>query len=163
MALKTAILAVSLSILNGSFCLASYMFYKIVHEGYTPISGITSLDVFTFASILQCASRCSNLNGLCRGFIYQSSVCVNISTSNNNCQLVSFADPSLVTLGQVKNVCRRFYVADPWNNEIAIPEAGKLSKVAWLTNEKPYRLSKQGNNEIASDRRGHCDVRYQRK
>jgi hypothetical protein len=137
MALKISILPVSVMILNGSFCLASITFYKIVQEGYTPLCGITSLGVFTFASILQCASRCSNLNGLCRGFIYQSIVCANTSTSDETCHLLSFADPSLVTLGPVKNVCRRFYVADPWNNQITHPEAGKLS-YSWLPNENAY-------------------------
>lgn len=126
MALITAILLASVMILNGSFCLASFTFYKTVQEGYTPLCGITSLDVVTFASILQCAAKCSNLNGTCRGFIYQSTACLNISTSNNNCQLVSFANPSLVTLGRVRNVCRRFYVADPWNKIMHL-EAGKLS------------------------------------
>jgi hypothetical protein len=127
MALNIAILPLSVMILNGSVGLASFMFYKIVQEGYTPLCGITSLDIFTFSSISQCAARCSKLNGLCRGFIYQSSVCVNNSTSYVNCQLLSFVDPSLLTLGPVKNVCRRFYVADPWNNEITFPEAGNLS------------------------------------
>jgi hypothetical protein len=129
MALKIAILPVSLMILNGSFCLASFMLYKIVREGYTPLCGITSLGIFTFSSISQCAARCSNLNGLCRGFIYQLIECVNISTSNNNCQLLSFTDPSFVTLSPVKNVCRRFYVADPWNNKITRPDAGKLINI----------------------------------
>ena len=129
MAAAIAIIIVCYVLLNiGNVTTSAWQFtnkfrnYIKLNNGIMPTSGMTVVGSTQCRTVIRCAEECNRLDYNCSCFTFEpSSTCEQFTRGSGNCQLMSFSNPNVVSLGDARYSSKRFYVADLCNrNDVKI-------------------------------------------
>lgn len=103
--------------------------YKIVFPGRIPTVNGSNFIISKVNSVVSCAVSCNSLSEVCKGFVYQSQTC---HSGAETCQLVTFTDPSGVSLSVATSSCQRFYAIDQcWKTNSMCQNGGFCNLSTW--------------------------------
>jgi len=105
--------------------------YKLI-DGRCPVSGVDVFDHLIRRSAIHCATSCTNVVK-CRGIIYRSTKCDDVTTEPGSCWLISYDKESSVVLGPSNSTSDdEFYVVDPcWSDHNPCLNGGMCNSSQW--------------------------------